>query len=124
MSAPEYIGPTMAQAALVDGAAWSVVGDGLEIAGKRLIGPAGKTFAFSSADNAARWVDNAKTIGARERSLMAEISPDAAEAWKERKRAKLEVISYRVLEAAGRQSDQAKMAALVEESWFLIFKWS
>jgi len=121
--APDYIGPTMAQAALVGGAAWSVSGDGLEVSGKRLIGPAGKTFAFSSNDNAARWVDNAKNIGSRERSLIAEIAPGAAAAWKAKKREKLAVIAERVINAAARQADEAKRAALIAEAGFLLSKW-
>lgn len=120
----EYIGPMTAQRLLTDGAAWSVAGSALLVGGKRLIGPAGKTFVFASPENAARWVDNAKNIGTRERALIAAIDPAAAAIWKARKREKLAVIAGRVLEAAARQHDAAKRAALVAESDYCLSKWA
>lgn len=121
--AQAYIGPVMAQAALVEGAAWELGDSGLLIGGKVLIGPAGKVFSFVSAETAARWVENAKTIGRREREIVSTISAQAAEVWKEKKRVKLAVVAGRVVEAAARQKNEGKRAALLAESSFLLAKW-
>lgn len=118
-----FIGPMMAQAALTDGAAAVVVGHGLEVAGKLLIGPAGKTFRFVSPETAARWVDNARNIGIRERSLIASIDPAAAALWKARKREKLAVVAGRLIEAAARQVEPEKQAALILEAEYCQAKW-
>lgn len=118
-----YIGPVSAQAALTDGAEWVVDGASLVVDGAVLIGPAGKTFSFASEQSAARWVDNARNIGTRERSLIASIAPEAAALWKARKREKLAVIADRVLSAAARMADAEKRAALVAESAFCSAKW-
>lgn len=119
-----YVGPVCAQALLTDGAAWSVAGSGLLVAGKRLIGPAGKVFVFASSETAARWVDNAKNIGIQERALIAAIDPAAAEIWKAKKREKLAVIAARVVSAAARTADADKRAALIAEAGYLLGKWA
>lgn len=119
----QYIGPMMAQRLLTDGAAWAVSGSGLTVAGKVLIGPAGKTFAFAAPGNAALWVENARNIGTRERATIAAIDPAAAIIWKARKREKLAVIAGRVIEAAARQHDAAKRAALIAEADYCLTKW-
>lgn len=119
-----YIGPMRAQAALVGGAAWSVSGSRLTIGGAVLIGPAGKVFAFASPETAARWVDNAANIGAREVALIASIAPEAAAIWKAKKRVKLAVIAGRLVEAAGRMPDAEKRAALLSESSYALSKWA
>lgn len=121
--APAYVGPMRAQQLLTDGAAWVASGSGLLVAGKRLIGPAGKTFEFASPGTAARWAANAKAVGLRERALMAEIEPATAAAWKARKREKLAVIAGRLVDAAAKQADEAKRAALVEEAGYCLVKW-
>jgi hypothetical protein len=118
-----YIGPVMAQAALVAGAAWEMDGGAVLIDGRRLIGPAGKVYAFSSPESAARWIEAQQYIGGKERDLLDNINPAAAALWKERKRAKLVVIAGRVIEAAARTADAGKRAALVAESDFLLSKW-
>lgn len=117
------VAPMRAQAALVAGAAWSVEGSRLFIGGALLIGPAGKVFAFRSAETAARWVDNASNIGAREVELIAAIAPEAAALWKAKKRVKLAVIAGRLVEAAGRTHDTAKRAALLADSDYALSKW-
>lgn len=119
-----YVGPMRAQQLLTDGAEWAVSGSGLLVAGKRLIGPAGKVFAFASPDNAALWVENARNIGTRERALIASIAPGAAAAWKAKKREKLAVIAGRVIDAAARQHDAAKQAALLAEADYCLAKWA
>lgn len=119
----EYIGPMQAQRLLTDGAAWAVSGSGLTVAGKVLIGPAGKTFDFAAPGNAALWVENARNIGTRERATIASIDPAAAGVWKARKREKLAVIAGRVIEAAARQHDAAKRAALIAEADYCLTKW-
>lgn len=118
-----YIGPMRAQAALVNGAAWLRSGSGLMIGGALLIGPAGKVFAFASAETAARWADNAKGAGEREALIISSLAPELAAAWKARKREKLAVIAGRVVAAAAKQGDEAKRAALLEESDYCLSKW-
>lgn len=119
-----YICPMMAQAALADGAAWSVSGSGVRVGGSLLIGPAGKVFAFASPEGAARWVENARVVGLAERALMASIAPAKAAAWKAKKREKLSVIAGRVVNAAARQGDALRRAALLAEADFALAKWA
>lgn len=119
-----FIGPMRAQAVLTDGGAWSVLGSGLVVGGALLIGPAGKVFAFASPESAARWVDNAKNIGVRERALALEIAAAAVASWRAKKREKLAVIAGRLVDAAARQYDEAKRAALLAESDYCLAKWA
>lgn len=114
----------MAQAAIFDGAAVSVVGSSLVVGGKKLIGPAGKVYAFASVETASRWALEAAAVVERERALMASIDPGAAAAWKEKKRGKLAVIAGRLVDAAARQSDGGKRAALLAESDYCLSKWA
>lgn len=122
-AADGYIAPMMAQAALVGGASWAVSGSGLIVAGKWLIGPAGKVFAFTSPDSAALWVENAKVIGAREAALRATLPGPALASWAVKKREKLAVIAARVVAAAAKQGDEARRAALLAESDYCLSKW-
>ena len=94
------------------------------VAGRRLIGPAGKVFAFASPETAGRWVDNAKNIGIRERALIASIDPAAAAIWKAKKREKLAVIAARVVSAAARVSEEKRRAALIAEADYCLSKWA
>ncbi|MGV1035371.1 MAG: hypothetical protein ACOYBP_09190 [Microbacteriaceae bacterium] len=119
-----YVGPVMAQAALVDGAAWALAGSAVNIGGALLIGPAGKLYAFASPESAARWVESARVIGRRERDLMETIDPATAAAWKAKKRAKLAVIAGRVVNAAARMIDGGRRAALLAEADFCLEKWA
>lgn len=119
----EYIGPMMAQAAIVGGAPWSVSGSGLVVGGKRLIGPAGKVFAFASLETAGRWVESARNIGAREAALRVSLPAAALASWAAKKREKLAVIAGRVVAAAAKQGDEAKRAALLAESDYCLSKW-
>lgn len=118
-----FVGPMRAQAALVNGAAWSVDGSALIVGGAVLIGPAGKVFAFASAANAGRWVENARNIGAREIALRGSLAAPVLASWAAKKREKLAVIAGRVADAAARQHDAAKRAALVAESDYCLSKW-
>lgn len=118
-----FVCPMMGQALLTDGAAWAVDGHNLLIDGAVLIGQAGKVFKFASAENAARWVENARTIGLRERALMLEIDPAAAALWKGRKRSRLANIAGHVVNAAVRQGDDGKRAALLAEAGYCLAKW-
>ena len=120
----EYIGPMSAQAALVGGAGWLASGHRLMVGGKVLIGPAGKVYAFASADTAARWANNAKGAGEREAVIIAGLDADLREAWKARKRAKLAVIAGRLADAAAKQADAEKRAALIAESDYCLTKWA
>lgn len=116
--------PMMAQAALMDGAAWSLVGSSLVIGDKLLIGPAGKVFEFLSEESAARWAANTAAAGAGQVSIIAGLSGPAAAAWVARKREKLAVIAGRLVAAAARQGDERKRAALLAESDFCYSKWA
>lgn len=118
-----FIGPMRAQAALVNGAAWVVHGSALIVGGAVLIGPAGKVFAFASAANAGRWVENAKNIGAREIALRGSLAGPVLASWAAKKREKLAVIAGRVVAAAAKQGDEAKRAALLAESDYCLTKW-
>src|SRR5574343_63355 len=118
-----YICPLMAQAALADGAAWGMVGDGVQIGGKLLIGPAGKLYAFASPETAARWVENARTVGLAERALMATIPAATAAGWKAKKREKLAIMAGRLVGSALRQGDSMRRAAMLAEADFALAKW-
>lgn len=118
-----YIGTMRAQAALVAGAGWSVSGSRLIVGGKVLIGPAGKVFAFGSPENAARWVANAVRVGKVEANLRGSLDAAALASWSAKKREKLAVIAGRVVEAAAKQGDEAKRAALLAESDYCLTKW-
>lgn len=117
-----YIGPVMAQAALADGAAARASGSGLLIGGKRLIGPAGKVYAFKSPASAATWAENAKGAELRARALVAG-DPVKLAAFIERKRAALAVIADRVTAAALKVPDDGRRAALLAEAGFCLVKW-
>lgn len=119
-----YIAPMSAQAALAGGAPWVASGHELKVAGKLLIGPAGKVFSFASEATAARWAENAKGAAIREAQIIAGLPVDQAEAWKARKREKLAMVAYRVAGSAARQKDAAKRAALIAESDYCFLKWS
>lgn len=119
-----YIGPCMAQAALAAGAAWSVVGSALVIDGKRLIGPAGKVYAFANKTTAEKWALSAALVPVREAQIVAGLPAATAEAWKAAKRTRLEVIAARVVGAAAKTADADKRAALIEEAGYLLGKWS
>lgn len=119
-----YICPMMAQKALADGAPWAMSGHAVTVGGLLLIGQAGKLFAFTSPESAEKWVENARNIGIRERSLIASIEPGAAVLWKARKREKLAKIAGHVVNAAARQHDDAKRAALLGEAELCLSKWS
>lgn len=119
-----YIGPCMAQAALAAGAAWSVDGSALVIDGKRLIGPAGKVYAFASAATAEKWALSAALVPVREAQVIASIPQATAEAWKATKRTRLEVIAAQVVSAAARMADSEKRAALIAEAGYLLGKWA
>lgn len=118
-----YIGPMSAQAALVGGAVWRVSGSRLVIAGKVLIGPAGKVYAFASAATAARWAENAAGAGQREAQIIAGMDAAKRAAWVEKKRGKLATVAGRLVAAAAKQSDEAKRAALLAESDYCLAKW-
>lgn len=118
-----YIGPLSAQAALVGGAVWRVSGSRLVIAGKVLIGPAGKVYAFASAATAARWAENAAGAGQREAQIIAGMDAAKRAAWVEKKRGKLATVAGRLVAAAAKQSDEAKRAALLADSDYCLAKW-
>lgn len=122
--AASYIGPMSAQAALVSGAESWAQGSALMIGGKKLIGPAGKVYAFASLQSMGVWRDNAIAAGLREAAIIAGLDAVTAAGWKAKKRAKLAIIAGRVVNAAGRQKDQAKRAALLAESDYCLSKWA
>lgn len=119
-----FIGPLSAQAALMGGAGWRLWGSGLVVGDSLLIGPAGKVYAFASAETATRWAENAAGAGQREAQIIASLPADRAAAWRAKKRANLEVIAGRVVAAAARSSNEAVRAALIAESDFVLSKWA
>lgn len=119
----KYIAPMMAQAALGDGAAWGLVGGVLMVEGAVLIGPAGKTYTFASPESAARWVEHTRAAGLRQLLVVAAMSPEIADNWKEKKREKLAVVADRLVNAAAKQGDAGRRAALVAESDYCLTKW-
>lgn len=118
-----YIGPVMAQLALVRGAAAVFGGGALSIGGAVLVGPAGKVFNFSASGSADYWVIINRARGVREVELLAALDPAAAAVWLEKKRAQLAKIAAAVVNAAARCQDPAIAAALVAESGFCLSKW-
>lgn len=119
-----YVAPMMAQEALANGAGWSLSGSVLKIDGKILIGPAGKVYAFSSADSASRWIEHTRAAGIRQYFVVGAMSLMEAEKWKAAKRAKLAVVAGQLVNAAAKMGDAARRAALVAESDFCLAKWS
>lgn len=125
LGASGMIGPVSAQVAIVCGAAVAYQSDGsLLVGGKTLIGPAGKTYAFESAASAAVWVDNGKAAALAELSMLAAFDAAMVTAWKTGKSAKLAVIAARVVDAAAKQTDASRLAALLAESNFCFAKWA
>lgn len=120
----KYIAPMMAQAALGEGAAWGLVGGVLMIEGAVLIGPAGKIYSFASPESAGRWVEHTRAAGIRQQTVVASMSAEIAESWKEKKRERLAVVADRLVAAAAKQGDAARRAALVAESDYCLIKWA
>jgi hypothetical protein len=120
----DYIGPVMAQAALVAGGAVEIDGGCLKVNGKVLIGPAGKVYEFSSDITAATWAENTLSAGAAELDIYAAMPADRRSAWRDGKRQKLAVIAGRVVDAAARTADIQKQKALIKEADFCLTKWS
>lgn len=123
LGAGGFIGPVSAQLALLRGAAAVFDAGGLLIGGKRLIGPAGKVFAFSGAAAAGVWAAINLQRATREIELWAAMDAAAAAAFRARKQAEMARIAAAVVAAAGRLGDAARAAALVAESDFLLIKW-
>ncbi len=119
-----YICPMRAQAEIVAGAAWWFDDGRLIVGGRVLIGQAGKVFAFASLETAARWVENAKNIGAREAALRASLPVPVLASWSAKKREKLAIVAGRVVAAAAKQGDEAKREALIAEADYCLSKWA
>ncbi|MBS1188797.1 MAG: hypothetical protein H6R10_589 [Rhodocyclaceae bacterium] len=119
-----YVGPVMAQAALVEGKDAIAARGRLYVDGRALIGPAGKTFEFKSAESAALWASINKQRGERERELIATIGAENVAVYRARKRGALETVAGNVIAAAGRLANGAKREALIAESFFLMEKWN
>lgn len=127
LGAAGYVGPVSAQRMLLRGFPVEVGGEAgahwLKVGGRVLIGPAGKVYAFRSADSAAVWLSVNTQLAARERAI-AETLPEAArEVWLTKKRAQLLRISGAVIDAAARCKSPQVAAALVAESNFCLDKW-
>lgn len=118
------IGPMMAQAALVGGAAWRLVGHSVVIGSRVLIGPAGKTYDFASEASAQKWASHTAAAGLRQQIVIDGLSAPERAKWVAKKRAKLETVAARLVKAAARQSSPCKQAALIEESDYCLSKWA
>lgn len=117
------IGPMMAQAALVDGAAWRLVGHSAVIGSRVLIGPAGKTYAFSSPESAAKWASHTAAAGTRQQTVIDGLGAVERAKWITSKRAKLQILAGRLVKAAEKEPDAKKRAALIAESDYCLAKW-
>lgn len=119
-----YIGPMAAQQALMLGAGAVLSGAALLVDRRVLIGPAGKIYAFASAESAQKWASHTAAAGLRQQIVIDGLSaPERAE-WVAKKRAKLETVAARLVKAAAKQSDQGKQAALIAESDYCLDKWA
>ncbi len=124
LGAAGFVGPVSAAMALARGGAWSTQGSALVIEGAVLIGPAGKTFVFSSVEAAQKWVELNTARPAREWALIATLAAAAAATAMQKKAAALEKVAARVVAAAARQADESKKAALLAEASFCLGKWA
>lgn len=116
-----YVCPVTARDLLVCGAPVVFERGTLTIAGRVLMGIAGKVYEFRSEASAAEWCNVAAQMRRRECDLLA--GADYAQAWRERKRRRLSLLASQCLENALVQEDAAKRAALVDEALTCGGKW-
>lgn len=118
------IGPVMAAAAMLAGAAVAMEGPSLRIGGRLLIGPAGKVYEFASPESAAAWLAGTKGAAVGELNALAVMPAARKAAWLDGKRQKLAAIAGRVVEAALKMTDEERRAALLAEADYCLKKWS
>lgn len=119
-----YIAPMAAQSLLLAGLpAGAVAGGGVVVNGRRLIGPRGKAYRFASPESAARWIERTRAAAVGEAATLAGLSPVVLASWRERKHARAVSYADRLAEAAARQADAGKRAALIEEAGAALAKW-
>lgn len=120
-----YVGPLVAQVWLARGENASLQSDGSAFVGSgRLMGAAGKVFAFSSPGSLAMWVAITRARAIREVELAESMTPESRAAWLLKKRAALEKAARNRINAAARQTDPEIVAALVADADFAALKWA
>lgn len=124
LPAAGFICPQVAQLALMRGAAWSFAGGRVSIGGAVLVGQAGGVYEFVGIDTAANWVQLTRERGAAELGTLAGMGESEAAIWKAARRAALMAYAARVIDRAAAVADQAKQAAMVQESNFSALKWA
>lgn len=127
LGAAGHVGPVSAQRMLLRGFPVEIGGDSgahwVRVGSRKLVGPAGKVYAFRSADSAAVWLSINAQLAARELSI-SETMPEVARAlWYAKKRVQMVRIAGAVIDAAARCKSPEIAAALVAESNFCFGKW-
>lgn len=118
------VGTLLAQVALLRGEVAVLSGGGrLVIAGRDLVGPAGKVYAFASPESAAMWRDIAEQRSRRELELASGMGESRRAVWLERKRRQLEFDAARRIERAQHVADAGIRAALIADAGFALEKW-
>lgn len=119
------VGTLLAQVALLRGEVAVLSGDGrLVIAGRDLVGPAGKVYAFASPESAAMWRDIAEQRSRRELELASGMGESRRAVWLARKRRQLEFDAARRIERAQHVADAGIRAALIADAGFALEKWA
>lgn len=117
----QFVAPMTAKRMLVDGAAAVVVGNGVMIGGKRLMGIAGGIYKFASPESAAAWIERTRQVGIAEAQI---VSLPKAAGWLGKKRERYLLRAAQCVEAAARQVIAGKRIALIEEAATAEEKWS
>lgn len=127
LGASGFVGPISAQRMLLRGFPVEVGGapgiHWVRVGSRKLIGPAGKVFAFRSLDSASVWLSINGQLAAREKSIWDAMQEPARVLWLAKKRAQLERIAGAVIDAAARQKVPGVVPAMVAESDFCLSKW-
>jgi len=120
-----YVGPLVAQVWLARGENASLQADGSAFVGSgRIIGAAGKVFAFSSPGSLEMWAAITRARAIREVELAESMAAESRAAWLVKKRAALEKAARNRINAAARQTDPEIVAALVADAEFAAVKWA
>lgn len=121
-----YIGPSLAQLALLRGeaVAFDDVAGRLTIGGRVLVGTAGRAFRFSGLAGADQWLLVNRKRGASEVAVMAGLPELAREAAKAEKREKLAARAVAVVRNAAKAGEAGIREALIREADWYMSKWA
>lgn len=127
LGAAGHVGPVSAQRMLLRGFPVEIGGAAgahwVRLGARKLIGPAGKVFAFGSSGSANVWLSINEQLAAREVSISAEMPAMARALWYAKKRVQMVRIAGAVVDAAARCKSPEIAAALIAESNFCLEKW-